>query len=174
MWVNSRGVCCDCPGGVLDGAISKPAFFVMVRAKKLAGRPSVYTDEIAEEILMRLAEGESLRAICRDDHTPNISTITLWVVDDREGFSARYARARAAQAMRLADEIIEIADEDERDTNRDRLRVDTRKWYLSKVLPKVYGDTKTVEVRSPEQSARAIHKALHAIDGRTALDHSGS
>jgi hypothetical protein len=29
--------------------------------------------------------------------------------------------------------------------NRSRLRVDTRKWYASKVLPKKYGDSSTLK-----------------------------
>lgn len=59
------------------------------------------------------------------------------------------------QAERWAEEVLEIADDSSRDvaenehgdnvTNheniqRSRLRVDSRKWLLSKVLPKVYGD----------------------------------
>ena len=107
----------------------------------MTGRPSAYTPELAAEICQRLAEGESLRSICEDDHMPNRSTVHLWVVEDRENFSNQYAKARHAQAVRWGEEILEIADDENRDdTQRARLRVDTRKWLLSKVLPKVYGD----------------------------------
>ena len=40
----------------------------------------------------------------------------------------------------LADELVEISDEGSGDAQRDRLRVDTRKWMLAKMLPKVYGE----------------------------------
>ena len=107
----------------------------------MSGRPSVYTPELAARICARLADGESLRAICEDGDMPNRSTVHLWVIEDREGFSNQYAKARHAQALRWAEEITDIADnENKEDTQRARLRVDTRKWLLSKVLPKVYGD----------------------------------
>ena len=106
------------------------------------GRPTLYTPELAETICQRLAEGESLRHICKADDFPDHSTVTQWVVQDREGFSNQYARARQAQALLWADEIVSIADNKEPTEihQRSRLRVDTRKWLLSKVLPKVYGD----------------------------------
>lgn len=91
---------------------------------------------------------------------PAPSTIINWVMENREGFSERYAKAKDVAAQILAEEIIEIADDNSRDEipilddagneigtkanaefiNRSRLRVDTRKWVLSKLLPKKYGD----------------------------------
>lgn len=126
--------------------------------KDVGGRPSAYTEAIAQEVCQRLAEGESLRSICKDKHMPVPSTIYLWVIDDREGFSKQYARARAIQAENMFEEILDISDDNKDDwmtvgrkgqefqienkevTNRSRLRVDSRKWYLSKVLPKKFGD----------------------------------
>jgi hypothetical protein len=54
----------------------------------------------------------------------------------------------------MADELIEIADADctvdgkpdNALVQQARLRVDTRKWILSKMLPKRYGDRVTTEV----------------------------
>ena len=123
------------------------------------GRPSEYDPQIALEICERLAMGQSLRTICEsDDRFPAVSTVCLWNIDNRCGFSEQYARSRRSQAELLADEIFTIADDGSNDTytdedgntrtnqdviNRSRLRVDTRKWYLSKVLPKIYGDKLT-------------------------------
>ena len=45
----------------------------------------------------------------------------------------------------MADELLDIADADG-DTHRDRLRVDTRKWILSKLVPKKYGTKVTAEI----------------------------
>lgn len=118
------------------------------------GRPSTYTDEVAEAICGRLAAGESLNGICQDDDMPPESTVRSWALDDREGFFAKYTRARTIQAHKMFDETLAIADDGRNDTyetdsgehtnheviQRSRLRVDTRKWYLSKVLPKVYGE----------------------------------
>lgn len=117
-------------------------------------RPTSYTPELALEICRRLAGGESLRAICCDSHIPHRDTVRLWIVNDTHGFSVQYARAREAQVEHYADEIVEISDETDRDTietehgekpnsewiARSRLRVDTRKWLMSKLAPKKYGD----------------------------------
>lgn len=128
------------------------------RAKKPVGRPSKFTQELADTICDRLAGGESLRKICSGDDMPAGSTVWLWLSENKL-FSEQYARAREAQADKLADEIIEIADDGRNDTYqgengeavnhdviaRSRLRVDARKWYASKLAPKKYGDKVTQE-----------------------------
>ena len=133
------------------------------------GRPSEYTPQIALQICSRISQGESLRQICEPDEMPAVSTVCLWNLDNREGFSEQYARARRAQAELLADELFSIADDSTNDfmeiadkkgnirivpdneaQARSRLRVDTRKWYLSKVLPKIYGDKVQTEISGPD------------------------
>jgi hypothetical protein len=123
------------------------------------GRPSVYTEEIAAEICSRIAAGETLNQISRDERMPPRTTVLGWVLDDREGFSDRYARARDMQFEAWADEITEISDDGTNDwmerenkdgssttvlngehVQRSRLRVDSRKWLLSKLKPERYGD----------------------------------
>ena len=108
-------------------------------------RPSKYTDKLALHICKRIADGDSLRTICKDPQLPTKSTVLKWVLTHDE-FADHYARARQIQAELLADEITDIADSEKGDVQRDRLRVDTRKWYLSKVLPKIYGEKKAIEV----------------------------
>lgn len=103
------------------------------------GRPSKFTKVLADAICARLADGETLRAICRDKDMPPESTVRTWALDNKD-FYAQYARAREIGYQGLADELTEIADDTKGDPARDRLRVDTRKWLLSKALPKVYGD----------------------------------
>lgn len=131
--------------------------------KKPRGRPLTYTTEIAVKICERLAHGESLRAICRDDGMPPESTVRMWVVDDVQGFAAQYTRARDVGLEVMAEDLIEISDDGRNDwiekndpdnpgydmngehIQRSRLRVDTRKWILSKLAPKRYGDRTKVE-----------------------------
>lgn len=123
------------------------------------GRPSDYTQELADMICSRLADGESLRAICRDDDMPNKATVFRWL-REKEGFSDQYARAKEESADALFEELLEIADDGTNDwmekhgqdgeligyqlngehVQRSRLRLDTRKWALSKLKPKKYGD----------------------------------
>lgn len=110
---------------------------------------STYTPELGHEICRRLLEGTPLKIICREEGMPPESTVRLWVPDDVHGFAALYARARLVGYHTMADDIIEIADNPERDAaavNRDRFKVDTRKWLLSKALPMIYGDKLTAEV----------------------------
>lgn len=114
-------------------------------------RPSDYTQELADKICLRLSNGESLRHICLDEDMPDASTVHRWVLEDREGFYKQYAKAREIQAEQLFEEINELADtsvtdivgDDKSDSARvqaRKLQVDARKWYLSKVLPKKFGD----------------------------------
>jgi len=131
----------------------------MATVKKPAkrGRPSGYSDGLAASICHELAMGRSLRAICDSEGFPSTGTVLRWLAEEeREEFRNQYARAREAQADRLAAEIIEIADETEVEVRyqgetqvldvsstavaRNRLRVDARKWYASKLAPKKYGE----------------------------------
>ncbi len=122
------------------------------------GRPTIYTEEMAATICSRLADGESLRAICRDEGMPRESTVRAWAIQENHPFYAQYAQAREIAYHSMADELFEIADNGSNDwmerndkdnpgyeangehMQRSRLRVDTRKWALARMLPKVYGD----------------------------------
>ena len=100
----------------------------------MRGRPSIFSPALADRLCERLADGETLRAICRDEGMPDERTVRRWALDDLEGFSAQYARAREIGYQSMADDLTEIADAKDGDPARDRLRVDTRKWLLSKAL----------------------------------------
>ncbi len=108
------------------------------------GRPSVYTPELVETICGLLAEGKSLSSICKEHpDLPSERTIRRWALDPEHPFSPQYARAREVGYHKMADDGLDIADASETDAGqvaRDRLRVEYRKWLLSKALPKVYGD----------------------------------
>lgn len=68
-----------------------------------------------------------------------MSTVFLWISKHKE-FSENYARAQADRVVAWSEEIIDIADNSKADANRAKLRVDTRKWLMSKMDPKKYGD----------------------------------
>ena len=122
---------------------------------KPPGRPSIYTPELATVICTHIADGKSLRAIGAMDGMPHQATIMAWLDGSRPEFSEQYARAREAQADKLAEEILAIADDGRSDTyldaegnektdseviQRSKLRVEARKWLASKMAPKKYGD----------------------------------
>lgn len=121
------------------------------------GRPSGFTQDIADEICRRMADGASLRSVCAADDMPVKSTVMLWL-RQQEGFSDQYATARELMLESYADDIIHISDvsrigwktTDKADGTREvvtsdmvdraRLQIDARKWILSKLAPKKYGD----------------------------------
>lgn len=118
--------------------------------RKGEGRPTIFTQELADKICEQLAEGTSLRTVCIPDDMPAASTVFGWLRKNEE-FVKQYARAKEESADALAEEIMDISDEsfgvvtglDKSDNARVqamKLRVDTRKWIMSKMKPKKYGD----------------------------------
>lgn len=128
-------------------------------------RPTEYTKELATYICQELAEGRSLRSICKQEDMPARSTVYDWLDSNLHGFPDQYARARTRQAETMLDEILEIADDSSQDTtigdsgpkpdtewiSRSKLRVDARKWAMSKLAPKKYGDSKAIDLTSKGQ-----------------------
>ena len=106
----------------------------------MAKEPVRYSPELATRICERLATGETLRAVCRDEGMPTEAAVRDWVIRDHDGFASHYARARDKGLDALADQVIEISDRSDLAPDDRRVRVDTRKWYLSKLAPKRYGD----------------------------------
>lgn len=126
-------------------------------------RPSIYTDEIANLVCERLMGGQSLRTICADEGMPGMTTVFRWL-QSNDAFRKQYTLARQVQAEVMVDEIISISDDGSNDTYetengpavntdviaRSRLRVDSRKWFASKLAPKIYGDRVSHEHAGPE------------------------
>ena len=102
--------------------------------------PVAYTSERAEAVLAGMAEGKSLRNVCRE-LSLDAPGVRKWVIDDVEGFGQRYAHARLLQVEAMADEIRDVAEgADASNYNAARLQVDTMKWLMSKVAPRQYGE----------------------------------
>lgn len=130
----------------------------------MSGRPSDFSQELADLICERISDGESLRSICEDDDLPSRTTVFRWLAKNLD-FRDQYARAREEQADVLVEEMLEIADDSSGDeqtdehgnvrlnsefAQRSKLRVDTRKWIASKLKPKKYGEKVTQEITGPE------------------------
>lgn len=133
-----------------------------------AGRPTKYSPEIAALVCERVATTTmGLKRMCAEnDELPDHSTIYLWRLKHPE-FSDQYAQAKLKQADLMAEECLEISDDAYNDTimnadghevpnsaaiARARLRIDTRKWLASKLLPKQYGDRNRDEKEAHVQS----------------------
>lgn len=124
------------------------------KAKRPVGRPSKFSQDLAENICEQIANGKSLRAICAEDDMPSTTTVFKWLNENQE-FSDQYARARDRQADHYFEEIVEIADSVEADSAavaKARLQVDARKWTLSKLAPKKYGEKTELDVKSSDGS----------------------
>ena len=125
--------------------------------RKRGGRAGVhlYSEEMAEEILDRLAAGESLRSICADPHMPDEKSVRMWAIDRADTFGPQYARAREMGFDSVAEQVLAIGDQpcvgpdgfvDNGAVQRARLMSDNRKWFLSKAMPRKYGDKVTQEL----------------------------
>jgi len=127
------------------------------------GRPSEYTQETADRICSQLAEGKSLRTVCKADDMPCMQTVFNWMRAYPQ-FLDQYTRAKEESADLLVEEMLDISDDATNDwmevhdkdnpgyrlngeaINRSRLRVDTRKWIAAKLKPKKYGERLQTEV----------------------------
>jgi len=112
-------------------------------------------DLVGEAVLFeQVADGEYYQDIAQE-HGVSRHALMNWLGSHED----IYAGAREARADKLAEDIITIADDTSRDTYidengkertdsevvaRSRLRVDSRKWLASKMLPKKYGDKTTI------------------------------
>src|ERR1043166_1924882 len=127
------------------------------------GRPSDYSQEITNQICARLASGEPLTRICESEEMPGLTTVYRWMAE-HEDFRKEYARAREDQADTLADEILKIADEKDEDDQRQRLRVDARRWYAGQIRPKKYGEKMTQEVSGPDGGPIAMRTVVNFVE----------
>ena len=131
------------------------------------GRPSSYTQAMADEICGRIADGESLRSMCLEDRMPSKTTVFKWLIDNAS-FSDQYARARETQADTLFDDILHIADAARLKTDSDALnhakvRIDARKWMAGKLRPKKYGE----KLSLTDGDGGPLIPALHVTISRT-------
>jgi hypothetical protein len=122
---------------------------------KKIGRPSGFSQEIADKICSHIAEGGYATNLKRFG-LPHEATVCRWL-NENDAFRAAYARARERRAETFAEQMVEIADTCE-DPQRGRLQVETRKWIASKLLPRVYGENQRVEVQHTisETAARVL------------------
>jgi hypothetical protein len=126
--------------------------------------PEGYGQETADMICERLADGESLRKICRDDDMPSTSTVCKWLAKNN-AFAEQYARARELQADALFDDILDIADNGAKalvGVDERRIQIDARKWMAGKLKGK-YSD-KVKHVGGDDDDAPIRTEAKTALD----------
>lgn len=159
------------------------------KAKRPMGAPSIYSLELVHAICEHIANCVSLRAIAAMEGMPSVQTMMAWLADDsKPEFLEHYARAREAQADKMAEDILAIADEectmvkadkhgtsdddgegntevvfDSTAVQRNKLRVDARKWLASKMAPKKYGDKLVQEHTGANGGAIEVHSTVTLV-----------
>ena len=112
-------------------------------------------ESIFKEICNQISEeGKSIRKVLLQEDMPKSEVFYKWLDEDEEK-SKQYARACSKRADVIFEEIVTIADKQGKDVivtedgkeitnhnvvNRSRLMVDARKWVVSKMNPRKYGD----------------------------------
>lgn len=115
------------------------------RVPRPRGRPHTYTQAVGDEILARLAKGEFLATICRDEDAPGRATVNRWIRDFGD-FRDACAQARAEGAERLlADAASNLQNVAIEDVPRARETLSHTRWLASKLAPKTFGDRMLVE-----------------------------
>lgn len=160
-----------------DGTTERPRGKTIT---KPTGRPNGYSQELADRICEQISSGLSLRKVCLAESMPSAGTVCRWLAEHDE-FQKQYTRATNARADVMFEQMLEISDDGQNDTYEDgdgnkrvdqdviarsRLRVETRKWMIGKMKPKVYGDK--VDVNHGVQPDNPIVSLLATING-TAL-----
>lgn len=134
-------------------------------------RPSKRSPQVEDEICRRLSEGETLRAICRDEGMPPWRSVYDWIAQD-EGFAARFARAREVGADAIAEETLDILDAPPERTNTEhgdkvdsgyvawqKNRAEQRLKLLAKWFPKKYGDKQEIDLNVNSALAERLARA---------------
>ena len=127
--------------------------------------PIRFSQDLFDVICDKIASGRSLRSICDDEGMPTVSGVMKWLSDKPE-IVEQYTRAREIQAETIFDELLDIVDDASNDwmlsnkpdsaswsvngehISRSRLRWDARRWHLSKMIPKKYGDKTHTDITS--------------------------
>lgn len=152
---------------------------------KPVGRPSLYSDELADRICERLAGDESERQICEDLEMPDRSTLRRWR-RNHEDFAAKCARAREDQAHTMADLVLDTAKAcTPASFQADKVKIAAFQWRAEKLNPKAYGTRIHQEVTGKDggpvqyedtrdRNLRALEQVSARLAGATVGAASGN
>jgi len=102
-------------------------------------RPSRYSEAVVNEICERLAVGETMVSICRDDHMPGLTTVAEWRRAKKD-FDDRYRQAMLDGCHALLDETLSIADDKGEDASSRKVRIWARHELIKRKRPDVFSD----------------------------------
>lgn len=133
--------------------------------KNKGGRPTKCTQQVADELCAKLADGQSLRSVCADESMPEKSTVLLWVVNGREidgtgrQFSDQYRVAREAAGYSHADEALDMRSmvySGEIEPSAAKVILDALKWGAERMAPKAHNPKQEIDHTSSDSSMTPI------------------
>lgn len=124
------------------------------------GRANKFTVSIGREICERLAKGELLSKIVKEERMPCMLTVFNWKREHSD-FATEFDAAREAQGEVRADEIMPIADSKKFHHADKAVRIGVRKWLAEVRKPSVYG--KKVEVEAGDKLSNVMGSFASAI-----------
>lgn len=127
------------------------------------GRPSIFSEAVADAICEWLLEGKSLRWICGQDDMPSRATVLRWQGSNPD-FEAKCARAREMQADLMDDLILDTAENCTAETAQaDRVKIAAYQWRAEKLKPKKYGTRSQVELSGPDGAPVQVQRIERVI-----------
>ncbi len=150
---------------------------------RMMGRPTIYSNDLADAICAELSAGKSLKQICGEDRYPSEYAVYSWLAKYPD-FQKKYSCAREHWANAEFENILAIADDSTNDTvlgedgeerpnhewiTRSRLRVDTRKWALARMNPRKYGEKQFTDIQVNVSLAGALDAAIATRDKAPAI-----
>lgn len=128
-------------------------------------RSTIYSDEIVKAICERVANGESVNAICKDKSMPSRTTVMEWQREN-ESFRTSIAHAREDQADYYFDKQIEIAESATiEDYQLRKFQADTFKWVAARMKPRVYGESTQLKHADADGNKLDVVSLVQALDG---------
>lgn len=134
-------------------------------------RPTIYTDELAEDICKHIAGGRSLREYCREETAPSTSTVCRWIVGKPE-FWEQYREAREAAGFAHADKMIHLAELIETggiEHQAAKVMMDAYKWAAERMASKHHAPKQEIDHKNTDGSlnpANAAAAVLSALESK--------
>jgi hypothetical protein len=131
----------------------------------MAQRPTKKTPEVIQRLLDGIADGVTLRALCREDGMPNWRTVYDWIEAD-EQLAAQVARARELGFDAIAEDVFDIADGTRAISEHvqlSKMRIDTRLKLLACWNPKKYGSKATVDVGNKDGETLKVDNGVDTV-----------
>lgn len=127
------------------------------------GRPSLYTQELAEEICERIAAGELLLHICKDAHMPVRRTVYNWL-RSHEDFLLNFTHAETAAGRHFMEKAVVAADEaNDANAMAANVKVKANTWAAGVVNAR-YAAARNVNVKAEVAPSDHLAKALADIE----------